>query len=205
MYIVPPPSPEVTPARPATASPVSEAPPAPQVIYVRNEAPHAPPVVVSKHLGASVSLRVPKGLRRITMPLSLLSDSVTPRGSLPSDVQIPLGVITIGPSAAAAVYEAMIATSATGALGLDALLAQSNLTECDRVISLSESGGIRHDLGKVLHEIPTLGGFCDRLFKIAGGQSALSNCGSVLVVDHARSRFPARLHGVTGQMGAWKR
>lgn len=62
IYIEPAPPPGAPSARSAPAATVSEAPFAPQVIYVRPEAPYPPPVVLLQPIRASVSPRVPTGV-----------------------------------------------------------------------------------------------------------------------------------------------
>lgn len=127
------------------------------MIDVRPKAPRVPPVVVSKPSGTSVFLRVPTGLRSVRMPGVAPSGEVTTRDAVQLVMQIPPGVFAILPPAAPADYAAIPGAPVTGVLGSHAPFAQSQPSECDRVIPLAEFGGIRINLEEVIREIRSLG------------------------------------------------
>lgn len=94
-------------------------------------------MVLYQPLGASVSLRVLTGLQSVPMPVGIPSDEVTPRGPFQLDVLIPPGVFSIVPPAASSFPSVMRGVPVTGAIGLNAPLAQ---TECPQTRSCGPIG-----------------------------------------------------------------
>lgn len=145
-----------TPTSPVHEVPLPDVPLAPQipvkVIYVRPDSQSALPTVTPKHLGASVPLRVPTGLRSVLICRS---------AHRPPDIhcrwmtQMPPAVVTIVPPVR---YAVLPIAPEQGELGTTTPFAQSQRTEHDPMVPLIEFGGVRLDLEEVIRGIKALGG-----------------------------------------------
>lgn len=113
-------------------------------------------MLISQPLGASLSLRVPTGLKSVPFPVTLPSDAATPLGSLQLVVKILPAVVAIFPPEAPTVSTGMLGAPVKGALGLYAPFAQKKRIERDRVVPLAEFGEFPSICKRKLGRLPPL-------------------------------------------------
>lgn len=100
----------------------------------------------------------------VPTPFEFPPGAQTSRGPLLIFVQIQLGVVAIVPPVTPAVSAGIHGSHVTGALVPNAPSAQSQLTGSDRVVPLTEFGGIGVDLEGDNREILAIGGVLRPLF-----------------------------------------